>query len=188
MSRRLFTCPACSGTWPIDATQAGETVGCPHCGKPISLPTLLQIRKLPSAEEPTPSPDGLAERWSPPQGIAFSVGTVLLLAGAATAAYFAWHLPPTFPPPKLSNLLAHPNYPSEQLGPADMDTLSPRESLERWEQLNEPLPNDRSPRPFFLLVRDARNRYLVFLYAGSAAAVIGVTLMLGAWLAPLLRR
>src|SRR5688500_15133978 len=42
MESEAFTlaCPACTGPFQALASMSGQTVGCPHCGSPVTIPPL----------------------------------------------------------------------------------------------------------------------------------------------------
>ena len=79
----LLPCPACGAKTQVDVKQAGETIAC-KCGQPLSVPTLRGLRDLEHAEQTGPSVP-TKTRWSPLQGILFSVGLVAALVGGGFA-------------------------------------------------------------------------------------------------------
>ena len=79
----LLPCPACGEKTQVDARQAGETVPC-KCGHRLSVPTLRGLRELETAKDTGPAPP-TKTRWSPLQGVLFSLGLVAALVGGGMA-------------------------------------------------------------------------------------------------------
>ena len=83
----LLPCTACGEKTQVDARQAGETVTC-RCGERLAVPTLRGLRDLErAADQPAAAP--VKAKWSPLQGILFSLGLlVAVLAGGMAVRHF----------------------------------------------------------------------------------------------------
>src|SRR5262245_6884893 len=73
-----FACPECRRTLELPEDRGGATVGCPHCGRPVSVPTLLPVDGASGATAGASAPARGTPR-SPP-------GTNPLARAAARAA------------------------------------------------------------------------------------------------------
>lgn len=87
MAKYLLPC-SCGQTVVIEPRQAGQSLVC-ACGKTLSIPTVLQIRNLELAQEPS---QPAAKRWGGRQQLIL-VGTVVVLAAMVLAGWYLWQRP-----------------------------------------------------------------------------------------------
>lgn len=85
MTMYLLPC-ACSATIEIGAGQAGGTVVCPACGRPVAVPKLRDLKALRTADSGRAGPH--RGGWSLPHASMLAGAAVAALAWTA-AAYFA---------------------------------------------------------------------------------------------------
>ena len=78
----LLPC-GCGESLQVDVSQAGSTIPC-ACGRELEVPTLRGLREL--AEVEVASISGKS-RWTPAQGVLFTLGLVLLVVGIGAVAY-----------------------------------------------------------------------------------------------------
>lgn len=79
----LLPCPSCGTKTEVDTRQAGDTVVC-RCGERLSVPTLRGLRSLETAKDTRPAAPTRA-KWSPLQGVLFSLGVLAALIGGGLA-------------------------------------------------------------------------------------------------------
>ena len=79
----LLPCSACGAKTPVESRQAGETIVC-QCGQSLNVPTLRGLRELETATDTRPVLPAKT-KWSPLQGVLFSLGIVAALVGGGFA-------------------------------------------------------------------------------------------------------
>jgi hypothetical protein len=81
-NRFRLPCPSCSATNEVDPRQAGGTISCFQCGKPVEIPTLRVLRQLQTVE---PSAPGKSKKSGTGQFVVsrltFVVGLLIVLIG-----------------------------------------------------------------------------------------------------------
>jgi len=125
----LLPCPACGAKTRVDTRQAGETVAC-QCGNKLNVPTLRGLRELERSDDAGPSAPA-ATKWSPLQGILFSLGLLAALIGGAMATrHFVIY----------RSLAEHTVDRTEEVDKdfsEIIDNLSLMQSLEAWDDLSK---------------------------------------------------
>lgn len=84
----LLPC-SCGKSVAVEAAQAGQRVCC-TCGRMLDVPTMRLVRQLPPADRAAAGARRPAPTWPLAQRLLFACGLVVLLGGAATAAYCQW--------------------------------------------------------------------------------------------------
>lgn len=74
----------CSLHIPIDVSQAGQSVVC-QCGQVVEVPTMREVRQLPSVEEESDTREKPA--WTRRQGVLFVSGMSVALVASLVALY-----------------------------------------------------------------------------------------------------
>ena len=164
-NRYLMPCPVCRAPLSVGLTQAGETLVC-SCGAPVVVPTLRELRSLPSAS-PTETPLARQNQWSSQRGLAFVLG-VLVLAGAGL---LAWRIAPQ----RNAVDIQKPDFPELQV---DLERLTPVEAWDAWVHFRDQTLDYRAtPKYIENRVKYAELSY--YLYAAAAAGLTGLGLVLG---------
>lgn len=159
MSQKYSLPCQCGGMVAVETRQAGESVVCDACGKPLDVPKLRELRQLDVLDE---VPSGKTKRkWSELEGALFVMGTLALLIAAASAGY-TYLL--------RSQLDVRKPDPADIQFSRDMDEIPLDQSWELWKQYKEKTIQARDT-PYHVRAQemvDRLNRWLI-AFAGIAA-------------------
>lgn len=156
----LFTCP-CGESFPVSAAQAGQSIECPHCNDSVALPTLRELKQLPStqaAKETAP-----ARGWSSSQGVLFSIVFAFLLASLCMSAWSTYRWLQIEKPPTTTEMIA---IGEEEIAKQDAPQLH-----EFWVNYGKPGMGTRR-LPGYAQVQQYRDSWKRWAYAGYAASAV----------------
>ncbi len=161
-------CTSCDQSMQIGVTQAGEELNC-SCGVQILVPTMREIKALPTVETPEASPVLVKPAWSPGQGALFAIGVLLLASG------LYMHVRLSSVRDKID--LSRPEFVEND----DIKQLDPFSAWRVWEQVGEmtkfsgELPYRRTPEFIARRNEHARlTRNLMASWAVAGAGAIGI--------------
>jgi hypothetical protein len=162
---------SCGHALDVPVTQAGSVQSCPECGALVEVPPLRQLRQLPPVEPPSGHTDGSAGRWSLGQGLAFSVG-MLLVAACLLAVVLLARERQTLrtAAPQLAELHSH----------SDPDQLTPSQIWQGWVSQFRDERLEGRETPMFLQERARYRRLTGWIWAAGGGVAIGALLALGA--------
>ena len=159
----LLPC-SCGQKVPVLPSQAGGQVSC-SCGKSLAIPTLRGIRQLEVAQEPSERPTAT---WSKLQGTFFSGGMLVATVGAVIIAWYLYQYA------RIGGLAIDRSEEFIRGGTAQIDTLTPVQSLEVWthevleEGLGEPQP------PYWVKAKEKVDEYSWWMKFGGGMVGLGV--------------
>jgi hypothetical protein len=159
-AKYLLPCE-CGQHVTVESRQAGESIVC-ACGKPLSVPTVLQMRTLELAPESLADAQRTTRVWGGGDRMLL-MGTVLLLVVVVSGVWL---------------VMNRPISPYEAIGHERIrdywQSLSPWQSWEVWEGLKKGI----DPRQDPWYEARVRNFYVV-LVATIALAAVGAGLLVG---------
>ena len=81
MAQKYLLSCECGETIPVEVSQSGEIVTC-ACGRSVTVPSMREVRQLPTAGPEAPDRSVKTRQWHPIQGALFGIGaTMLVVAG-----------------------------------------------------------------------------------------------------------
>ena len=164
-TKYLLPCQ-CGAKTPVEKSQAGQSVTC-SCGSVLAVPTFREMAHLERVEQAAASDS--TRGWSPLQGMVFSSGLVIAVAGLLAAAFFAVQRAgiPTDAPAVASD--------SEEFA-RHLDEASPLEIYEEhWKQIEEHGLGPWQP-PMHVMLREVRAVLLQRILYCAIAAIVGACL------------
>lgn len=162
--KRKLPCPACQQLLLVQMTQAGESVLC-TCGHSVVVPTMRELRQLPTDELQSATQPQSGAAWSPLQGFLFVAGCLMFLA----ACYGHFRISSE----RSGLIIKAPEFPEM---PFDVQILSPTQAWEAWEYFKTETLETRLP-PKYLAARNRYDSLTNYLYATWASGAIGVVLV-----------
>ncbi len=162
--KRKLPCPACHQLLLVHMTQAGETVQC-VCGQSVVVPTMRELRQLPTDEAEATTSRNASAAWSPLQGLMFVAGCLMIIG----ACYGHFRIRGE----RSQLAIAAPEFPEM---PFDVQILSPTQAWEAWEYFQTETLETRLP-PKYLAARKRYDALTNYLYGTWAAGGVGVLLL-----------
>jgi len=154
----LLTCTNCEQPIPVEVAQAGETVRC-DCGAEIPLPSMREIRRLPTDAGPTAVEEnievyGLPLQSSPArqlQRYLFAAGFLVTVISAGMAGFYY------FAAARIQVGDVH----RDQMDQGDrlIDALTPEGAYEAWKMLRIQGIGDQK-RPDYVLQEKKKEGYM----------------------------
>ena len=154
----LLTCTSCEQPIPVEVTQAGETIRC-DCGAEIPLPSMREIRRLPTDAGPTAVEEnievyGLPLQSSPArqlQRYLFAAGFLVTVISAGMAGFYY------FAAARIQVGDVH----RDQMDQGDrlIDALTPEGAYEAWKMLRIQGIGDQE-RPDYVLQKKEKEGYM----------------------------
>lgn len=171
----LLPCPSCGAKTEVDSRQAGETIPC-RCGQPLTVPTLRGLRELEPVQS-APAPAAPARKWSPLQGVLFSLGLLAaLLAGGMAVRHFVAYF-------------SVQDYTVDRTAEVDedfdrlIDNMTITESMEAWEDLRKTRLGDDHLPPWLVAQQfsaaQLRAGAIWATIAGLGVAAVVAALLMG---------
>ena len=162
----LLTCTSCQQPIPVEIARAGETVRC-DCGAEIPLPSMREIRRLPTDAGPTAVEEnievyGLPLQSSPArqlQRYLFAAGFLVAVISAGTAGFYY------FAAARIQVGDVH----RDQMDQGDrlIDALTPEGAYEAWKMLQRRGIGDQE-KPEHVINQEKKEEFLgkarIFLY------------------------
>lgn len=150
MSTQYLLPCSCGSATPVQTAQAGESIRC-TCGAELKVPTLRALRNLPPVPHHQPQ---LESTWNPGLGLVF-LGGLAVLASMGLFVYVEMNAPTV----DLGRVRQEASY------------MSPAESWQKWNVLQEGLPGPYSKESRAVLA-GAPQRKRMFL-GGCVLAAVG---------------
>ncbi len=119
-ARYLLPCP-CGLKTPVEVAQSGQTIAC-ECGRPLDIPTMLEIRKLDRV--PAQPSQSLGPGWGIRQQL-LTVGALIATIAAMSGVLLTLVRPQPPQPPDM------------RLIEARLDRMTVLGTFNEWEQLNK---------------------------------------------------
>ena len=159
----LLTC-SCGATLPIAASQAGNVVACPRCGRELSVPKLGELRQLPTASAAGPA-TGREPRLPLWRRLVFAALAAVAMGSTAWSlvALFQWQT--TEVPLTMAEHIQHDRQQLEQAPPAELARLwAEFEAFDLYE-----------PRPYdYQVAAEARAAWRRSTLVAAAVAIASV--------------
>lgn len=158
----------CGKTHAVVSRQAGETLSC-SCGQILEIPTLREMRQLPSLQTELP-PTGRV--WTRQQGMLFAGGLVVTLLSLGTIAHFGW---------QRSRLRTEPMKAEEFEFVRDIMQFTPTQTWEAWTEVFRDQELGARNKPFHEINREYSRRYLGVIIAGCVFLIVGVSALIASF-------
>ena len=172
----LLTCTSCQQPIPVEIARAGETVRC-DCGAEIPLPSMREIRRLPTAAGPA-SPAGMSPAASPSglrvrrnenlRRYLFAAGFLVAVISAGMAGFYY------FSATRIQVDGAH-RHEMDQ-GDRLIDALTPEGAYEAWKMLRIQGIGDQE-RPDYILQERKKESYMGKMRAALYVFGFGLLVM-----------
>jgi hypothetical protein len=171
----LLTCTSCEQPIPLEVAQAGETVRC-DCGAEIPVPSMREIRRLPTDAGPTAVEEsievyGLSMQSSPArqlQRYLFAAGFLVAVISAGMAGFYY------FAAARIQVGDVH----RDQMDQGDrlIDALTPEGAYEAWKMLRIQGIGDHE-RPDYVLQEKKKEGYMRKMGVAYYVFVFGLLVM-----------
>lgn len=163
---------SCGAAAVVDPGQAGQAIVCAGCGARLTVPTLLEMRRL----KPIAVDDEATRpaEWSPLQSALFGLGAIVCFAAIAASIYYSlqWLQVVDTERPDMRGITWRTDY----------DKLTPVEALDTWYTFNVDLP--LLPKPYWLQQRELADHFRLIVLSAIGVALLGAALAGSAYLIP----
>lgn len=159
----------CGTEHAVEASQAGDTIQC-QCGRAIEVPSLRELKALPTAQSDAASKPKKTRSWHPLQGVLFGLGAVLLVVGSLWAGGLFIHRSrlDLEPDPRIQQQL------EENL--ENIAKLDIEQTYKNWELVKQVGLGQRQP-PAYVINREFHEWWGKVAWGMLGVAAVGVGLI-----------